>query len=165
MIRLACIALLCASTASADILVRFDEGAPKDRFSFTNEGACPLPAMELTLDLSTAPAGLIFDVTGSGAGVQVYQPFEIIAGGDLLVGTPTVADGDAAIGLPLRSLATGQTVAFTIDVDDTGGASETIVSGSEISGARVRASFGGAVSEAAFGPDAQARIAIAACLS
>ncbi|MEW9920686.1 aggregation factor core [Marimonas sp. MJW-29] len=157
--------LLTASAASADLIARFDEGAPKDRFTITNDGACPLPAMTVVLDLATAPAGLIFDVTGSGAGVSVYQPFELVAGAEVLRGVPEVLDGDAAIALDLSGLGTGQSVAFTIDVDDTGGSAPTIVSGSEIAGASLRAEMGGRSVSATFGPDAVARLGMAACLS
>lgn len=166
MLRVSALALiLTASGALADMDLRFDEGAPKDRFTLTNNGTCPLPAMELTIDLGTAPAGLIFDVTGSGAGVQVYQPFELIAGAEHLSRTPVVLDGDTAIVLSLTGLGPGQSVAFTIDVDDTGGESETIVSGSEIAGATLRAALSDQTLEARVGTDANATIPLAACTS
>lgn len=166
MLRQTALALVVmASAASADLVATFDEGAPKDRFTITNDGACPLPAMTVVLDLASAPAGLIFDVTDSGAGVSVYQPFELVDGAEVMRGLPEVLDGDAAIALDLSGLGTGQSVAFTIDVDDTGGSAPTIVSGSEIAGASLRAEIGGRSLTAAFGPDAEARLGMAACLS
>ena len=166
MLRISAFALLLtASTASADLDLRFDEGAPKDRFSISNKGSCPLPAMEITLDLGTAPVGLIFDVTSRGAGVQVYQPFELVAGAEHLSRLPVVVDGDTAIVLELTGLGVGQSVAFTIDVDDTGGASETIISGTEIAGATVRAALSDQLLVAIVGSDATATIPLAACTS
>jgi len=61
------LALLLASPAMSDVLVEFDEGAPKDRFTVSNSGDCPLGPMRVVIDISTAPAGLIFDVTGAQA--------------------------------------------------------------------------------------------------
>ena len=156
---------LTATTALADLTLRFDEGAPKDRFTLTNTGDCPLPAMQVTLDLGTAPSGLIFDVTGAGAGVEVFQPFELVAGAEFLSDTPTVLDGDSAIALNLRGLAPLQTVAFTIDVDDTGGGREITVSGSEIAGATLKATIGGKGSTAAFTKGAIAALSMDNCTS
>ena len=56
-------ALLLAGPAAADLEVTFRDGAPKDRFSITNSGTCDLSAMSVLIDLSSSPAGLIFDVT------------------------------------------------------------------------------------------------------
>ena len=56
------------SLAFADLDVRFLEGAPKDRFIFHNNSNCSLETARLVLDLSGSSAGLIFDVTGKGAG-------------------------------------------------------------------------------------------------
>ena len=157
--------ILSATTATADLAVTFVEGAPKDRFILTNIGKCPLPAMDVTLDLGTAPAGLIFDVTGQGAGVEVFQPFEMVLGAEHLSGVPVVQDGDAAIRLSLRGLGPEQTVSFTIDVDDTGGGRQTIVDGAEIAGAVVRAVMPSAAPSAGFDASARAVLPFAACVS
>ena len=42
---------LTAGAAQADLAVRFDEGAPKDRFSLTNTGDCALPAFSVLFDI------------------------------------------------------------------------------------------------------------------
>ena len=166
MIRLTlCTLLLSATAATADLAVRFDEGAPKDRFTLTNTGDCALPAMEVTLDLGTAPAGLIFDVTSAGAGVEVFQPFEMVAGGDALVELPRVLDGDNAVKLQLRGLAAGAEVAFTVDVDDTAGGREITVSGSEIAGAAVRMAMGGVMQSAVMDSTARAVVPVGTCTS
>lgn len=166
MIRLTlCTLLLSATTAIADLAVRFDEGAPKDRFTLTNTGACALPAMVVTLDLGTAPAGLIFDVTGAGAGVEVFQPFEVVSGGDTLIEVPEVLDGDNAIQLKLTGLAAGADVAFTVDVDDTGGGREITVSGSEIAGASVQMTMGGVMQSGVMDATARATLPVGACTS
>lgn len=127
---------LMAGPARADISVTFSEGAPKDRFIIANTSDCELNDLAIVIDLSSSSSGLVFDVTNSGAGVQVFQPFEFVSGGDDVVGQPVVRDGDNTLRLALKRLARGEPVSFTIDVDDTMGGREITVSGSEISGAR-----------------------------
>lgn len=154
---------LTASTASADLVVRFDEGAPKDRFTLTNTADCALAASRVTVDLGTAPAGLIFDVTAAGAGVEVFQPFDVVAGAENLTTLPSVSDGQSAVTLNLNGLAAGASVAFTIDVDDTGGGREITVSGSEIAGASVR--MDGNMQQGLFDSSARATLPTSACTS
>ena len=137
----ALIAALCvASPLAADIETRFIESAPKDRFVVENTGSCALGAVTLTVDLTASAGKLIFDTTGEGAGVEVFQPFEIVAGGDLVTGTPTASDGDRSVSVDLIGLPAGATFAFTIDVDDTLPKSQLgqiRVAGSEIDGATI----------------------------
>ena len=61
-----------------------------------------------------------FDVTDQGAGVHVFQPFELTAGRDLVLDLPLVKDGDKAVTLRVARLVSVQSIDFTIDVDDTG---------------------------------------------
>ncbi len=126
--------------AQADLTVSFDEGAPKDRFTFLNTGNCTLKDAVIRLDLSTSKAGLIFDTTDQGAGVEVFQPLQLVSGAESLKSTPTVKDGDQSVRLEIAELAQDQSIAFTIDVDDTAGGREITVSDSEISGAVVQLS-------------------------
>jgi len=156
---------LTAGAAQADLAVRFDEGAPKDRFSLTNTGDCALPAFSVLFDIGAAPAGLIFDVTGSGAGVEVFQPLVMVAGQELLRDTPMVKDGDSAIMFDLDGLGVGAQLAFTIDVDDTGGGREITVNGAEIQGASVTVTFGETALTGVFDDTARAVIATAPCTS
>lgn len=131
-------AALCSGGAlAADLEVWFIAGAPKDPFSISIDGACALHAASFTIDLVTAPAGLLFDVTDQGAGVHVFQPFELTAGRDLVLDPPLVKDGDKAVTLRVARLVSGQSVGFTIDVDDTGDSRPTMISGAEIAGATV----------------------------
>lgn len=123
--------------AFADLVVRFDEGAPKDRFSFRNTGDCAIETATLTLDLTGSKAGLIFDVTGSGAGVEVFQPLDIVAGRASLASVPTVRDGDQIVRFDIDELGAGDELAFTIDVDDTMGGREITVADAEIAGVTV----------------------------
>ena len=135
---LACVcigALLLSPMALADLRITFSEGAPKDRFTVANISGCDLTEGELFLDLSTSPAGLIFDTSSEGAGVDVFQPLEITQGSEYLRSVPRVTDGDNQITLKLASLPKGAQVAFTIDVDDTMGQREITVNGAEIAGA------------------------------
>jgi len=74
-------AVMCvAIPALADVTVRFEESAPKDRFTITNDGPCPMGEVAVVIDLGASAAGLIFDVTGTGAGVSVFQPMELVRG-------------------------------------------------------------------------------------
>ena len=156
-------ATMAASVAQADMAVRFEEGAPKDRFVFENASACAIEGATLLLDLSGSAAGLIFDVTGSGAGVEVYQPLEIVAGSDALVAVPRVRDGENRVTFDLRALEPGARLAFTIDVDDTLGSRAITVSNSEIAGARVALVSGDDRREGAFVDGPVARVAVPGC--
>mgnify|MGYP006174835655 CR=1 FL=1 len=152
-------ALTCAAaSAAADIGVRFIEGAPKDRFEITNLGKCALVATDVVIDLRGSAAGLVFDVTGAGAGVEVFQPFELVSGADALASPSRVADGDRQITLSVRRLAPAGRIAFTIDVDDTVGPRGITVSDSEIEGAVVRVSAAGAGSTGRFSRQGEALV-------
>lgn len=157
------LAAVAATHALSDVDVRFIEGAPKDRFEIRNSGACALTATTVALDLSTSQAGLIFDVTARGAGVEVFQPFEITSGADSLRAIPVVTDGQNKLALDIAALQPGQTIAFTIDVDDTIGQREITVSGSEISGASVRLATQSSDHSATFDTTAQASLPHSSC--
>ncbi|MBT8413073.1 MAG: aggregation factor core [Boseongicola sp.] len=151
--------LFSAAPVAADVQARFIEGAPKDRFTFTaSEAFCETGAVTLTVDLRSSAGALIFDVTENGAGVDVFQPLEVVAGSDALLGETTVADGDQNLTIALSALQPGAPFAFTIDVDDTLGAREITVSGSEIIGAEVTLSTNSKTRSAVFGENAQAVI-------
>ncbi|WP_300032440.1 aggregation factor core [uncultured Roseobacter sp.] len=157
--------ILSAQTAAADISVRFVESAPKDRFVIENTGACALKSAAITLDMAGSAGGLIFDVTGSGAGVEVFQPFDLVAGAEALTELPLVQDGDSALSLSVGTLEPGGQIAFTIDVDDTSEARGIMVSGAEITGAAVRVTEGADTRSAAFDAGATATVAAGACAS
>ncbi|MFY0660372.1 MAG: aggregation factor core [Shimia sp.] len=154
---------MLVAAGHAELSVRFIEGAPKDRFEIKNQGACALPASTITLDLSTSQGALIFDVTDRGAGVEVFQPFEIVAGQGAFTSMPTIVDGQNTVDLTVSSLSPGASIAFTIDVDDTLGAREITVTGSEISGAMVRLVGDAGPQTALFGSDATASVSGLSC--
>lgn len=144
-------AFVCAATAAtADLIVTFDEGAPKDRFTFKNSGACALPAATLALDLKGSAGALVFDTTDQGAGVEVFQPFELVSGQAVVTGASTVTDGDTHLTIDIKGLNAGGKLAFTIDVDDTLGQREITVNDSEISGAVVSTTQAGKAATASF---------------
>ena len=153
-------AALCVATPalSANLTVSFQDGAPKDRFTISYDGSCATGAMQVDIDLGTAPAGLIFDTTGAGAGVQVFQPLEWVMGS---ARTSAVTDGDTVVSLALDALAPGETLAFTIDIDDTTSDRQITVNGSEMVGATLRVG----TQEALFDATGAARIAMPACTS
>lgn len=149
--------------AHSDMVVSFDEGAPKDLFTFMNIGDCTIKAANVKLDLSTSTAGLILDVAESGKGVEVFQPLEITSGTSSLLTIPNPKDGDSQLTLEIDELEPGQSISFTIDVDDTLGGREITVSGAEIAGATVNFVQAGKMVSSAFGTNARTRIELEAC--
>lgn len=127
---------VAANTTS--MTVTFRESAPKDRFELRNTGGCQAIPITLRLDMVNSRGRLIFDVTGKGAGVEVFQPFEITRGRQLVAAKPLVRDGDNQLSFRLNRLKPADVFAFTIDVDDTledSALGQIRVSGSEIEGA------------------------------
>jgi len=157
--------ILLTAPSLADIQVRFNEGAPKDLFTIENASECDLESTSLSIDLSGSPYGLIFDLTGTGAGVGVFQPFELVNGGDNLRRPPRVQDGDNLITLELVGLKVGKTLSFTIDVDDTKKTREITVSNSELMGSKIVAKTAGERSEASFQDNNIAAITFQSCNS
>ncbi|MEP4196786.1 MAG: aggregation factor core [Aliishimia sp.] len=155
--------LLMSSPVYADVKVQFIEGAPKDRFVITNVGDCDWGARQLEIDFSASNGGLFFDVTGSGAGVEVFQPFEVTAGAERLVKEPTISDGDQSVTLDMSGLGLGETIAFTTDVDDTNGTREITVANGEISGTTVSIFVGGKTHSANMDADAEVLITTSNC--
>lgn len=159
---------LISTAAMADIQIRFQESAPKDRFTITNTSGCDLGTFEIEIDLGPSVGKLVFDTTGSGAGVEVFQPFEI-AGGAIELMSGTVKDGDTTLSLRLANLSPGGAAAFTIDVDDTltnSDLGQIRIAGGEIAGSRARLTMGDAPPiEATFTNGNAAVLALDACVS
>ena len=130
--------LLCTAQLShANVEVRFNESAPKDIFTIKNLSQCDLENLELDIDLSSSAGGLIFDTTAAGAGVEVFQPFEVRQGTIVLTSSKNVNDGDSGLSVSIDKITAGGSVSFTIDVDDTlakGELGNIRVSGAEIEG-------------------------------
>lgn len=162
---IATIVCLAASQSHADIHFDFLEGAPKDRFILTNQGACQIESALVKLDLSTSKAGLVFDVTAIGSGVEVYQPFEITVGSEHILSVPEVADGDQSVILQIQDFGPGKVVAFTFDVDDTTGGREITVSDSEFTGVSVSATIGSTLVSTVFNERSNVRLDIADCMA
>ena len=161
------ISMLLTASAQAAIEVRFVESAPKDRFIITNTGSCTFSELILVINLAQSAGRLIFDTTGAGAGVEVFQPFEVTEGKIELVSGKVVKDGDTELALRIKSLAPGARASFTIDVDDTLPRSElgkTRVAASEISGGTVRVIAGrGQSATAVFDDASRATVALSGC--
>ena len=157
------IGFVMAGPLQAGVQVRFIEGAPKDRFVLQNVGSCDMQALTLGIDLSPSAGRLVFDVTEAGAGVEVFQPLELVEGADALRQLPSVVDGQESIEFEIVSLAAGDRIAFTIDVDDTIGQREITVSGAEIEGATVSYQSGTESGTAVFSSDAMANVTLADC--
>ena len=118
---------LCAtplSSASAQapvgmVQVRFVESVPADTFLFTNTGDCDLGRSEVWLDLRPSIAGLVFDVSESGAGLDRFHRLEITEGGEFIHRVSKLKDGSTALHFQLERLPVGGTIAFKADIDDT----------------------------------------------
>ena len=134
---------LVSNAYAGHLTVLFEEDAPKDRFIVRNDSTCLISDVSLKIDLAGSKAGLYFDTTASGAGVEVYQPFEVQSGGELLSEIPTIKDGDKVMELKFPELAPESRLVVTIDVDDSLSTTSTptMISGSEIENATIRASF------------------------
>jgi len=141
------------AVSHANLQIKFVESAPKDWFALTNLTNCELNNVRMNIDLSNSAGKLIFDTTAAGAGVEVFQPFEVRSGEIALASGDQVADGDRALAVLIASLKPGETASFTIDVDDTMTNSELgmiRVSNSEITGSEVSVSIdGGKLNEGA----------------
>lgn len=116
---LAALLAIAAQTANASVNVSFIESAPKDRFVVTNTSQCALQGLQVTIDLTDSVGGLIFDTTATGAGVEVFQPFEVRSGDIKLNAVADVKDGDTSLSVLIANIAPNDSVSFTIDVDDT----------------------------------------------
>ncbi|PWQ96515.1 aggregation factor core [Leucothrix arctica] len=140
----ACVLMLfLGQTAQANIEVSFIESAPKDRFVINNVGGCALDNLTLDIDLSKSAGRLIFDTTSSGAGVEVFQPFEVREGAIKVTSPEGVKDGDSKLSISIATLPSGKSVSFTIDVDDTlprSALGNIRVAGSEIENGMVKVS-------------------------
>ncbi len=165
MLPIVTVACLMASTSYADLHVQFLEGAPKDQFVLTNKGLCEIENAQVTIDLSGSDAGLIFDVTEAGSGVEVFQPFEVTVGAEHLVDRPNIMDGDQRVTLHLTELSQNHSVVFTIDIDDTAGGREITVSDNEMRGATVSVLLNGNRFLAALDQNSEAQVNLRGCVS
>ncbi len=154
---------MMASTAQADLNVKFVEGAPKDRFRIENTGTCDIQNASLSIDLSSSQGGLIFDVTSAGAGVEVFQPFEIVEGRESLSELPTILDGQSNVTLQIDELQPNEVIVFSIDVDDTLGQREITVTGSEIEGGSIGFEMAQRQEVALFSPSSFAEVTLSDC--
>ena len=154
--------------ALASLDIRFVESAPKDWFSVTNGSDCTLESLTLTIDLSASAGKLIFDTTAAGAGVEVFQPFELRDGEVQLVSGATVNDGERTLSVMITNLEPGLSASFTIDVDDTLPQSELgmiRVSGAEIAGGQARLTIGNSPEKnGTFNEKGQLSLALPQCL-
>lgn len=161
-------ALICAAFptfALSDIQVSFRDGAPKDTFRIVNMAGCATGPVALTIDLNPSAGKLIFDVTSAGAGVEVFQPLELVRGSNFLAGVPDVVDGQKTLVLDIVNLPPNGEIAFTIDVDDTIGAREITVNGSEMGGSLLMLQAASTSTDAVFDTSAIARVQTPACVS
>lgn len=138
------IVLLYSATLQANVQVEFFEDKPKDRFVISNTGNCNWRNLVVEIDLSQSAGGLIFDTSAAGAGVEVFQPFEVESGVIELLSADSVSDGDTGLVLKIPELLAGQSASFTIDVDDTLTRSERgkiRITGSEIQSGSISIRF------------------------
>ena len=164
-----CLPFLLPGPALAELRVSYVDSSP-DWFTILNGSACELGPFELVIDLGASPAGLIFDISGAGAGFNGHAPLAVVEGAEQVVSIGQVTDGDSRLVIALDFLAGGGTVRIAVDVDDTDPQSElgpTLISPAEIAGAvaEVRRGEDGPPISAAFGPDGVAVLALEACIA
>lgn len=158
--------MLTVASVNANVMVNYIEGAPKDRFVITNTGECSLQTVRVDIDLTNTMGGLIFDTTASGAGVEVYQPFEVTKGDIQLKDKASVSDGDKLLSVMISGIQPYASVSFTIDVDDTLRKSERgmiIVSGAEIENGLVTVTQGSVGGSGTFGRNSKAVVNMPSC--
>lgn len=164
----AAVATAFPTIALADLTVQFSEGAPKDRFTLTNSGSCDTGAAVVVIDLSKSAGHLIFDTTAAGAGVEVFQPVELVSGSADVESSSIISDGDNRLEISLLNLKPQAAIAFTMDLDDqqtNSDLGQIMVSGAEISGAVVSVTIGGETSRGIFNDQSRAIVPLTACLS
>ena len=140
---------LIAQPVFADITVRFVESAPKDRFVISSD-TCPLQDVDVVISLDGSAGGLIFDVTGAGAGVEVFQPVEVQSG---VVTAQPVVDGDQQLSFKTGSMVAGNDIVISADLDDVltnSSLGQIRVAGSELDGAVVELTIAGESQSAVF---------------
>jgi hypothetical protein len=170
----AVLAIAASSPAApvwADIEARFVDAAPKDRFTIRNADICATGPIRITVDLTDTAGGLYFDTTVRGAGVSVYQPFELAGGAEHVAAVTPVADGARGFTIEIIDLPPGAVVTVTTDVDDAlpqSAMGPTRVDGGEILGGRVSVALDAdtpPLSRAEFDAWGGATVPLSVCLS
>jgi len=105
-------------TCTAAIQGRFIEGAPKDRFVFSNHSGGNWSINKITLDLTESIGDLIFDTADGGTGVEVFQPFQADEQTVALTNVQLPGDGGQTMVLEFADFIPGSNFNFTIDLDD-----------------------------------------------
>lgn len=162
----ALVAPVTAQACGPAVEIEFTEDAPKDRFEIRNVSNGAWGLTSLSIQLAGSKGDLVFDTAPGGEGLSVYQPFEARSGASdvSLRRVPVVRDGDRAMDLEFDAFWSGKDFDFTIDLDDRLPVSEygqTMISGAEIEGAVVVASFVdkdgvASVQKGTFGSDSRA---------
>ena len=153
-------AALTVAPAAADVTVQFVDASP-DRISFMLDGDCETGPATLSLDLTGSRAGLLIDMIGGGS----IRTIEVISGAELVTRAPVAAHGDTAIDLDVMALVPSETVAFTIDLDDTASVRSGLVRDWEIEGVIASITVGASTVSAEMGRNGRAVIPFSACLS
>ena len=98
----------------------------------------------------------------------MFQPYETVAGAESIASVTPVTDGDTSLSLTLTGLAPAQSVAFTIDVDDTlrhSALGQIQVTDSEAAGATLIVETASGTSIGVFDNTSRARITLPDCTS
>jgi len=77
-------------------------------------------------------------VTGAGAGVEVFQPLDVVDQNPLVLAISEISDGDQTLDIGLDEMTPGAKIRVTFDMDDTltnSSLGQIRVSRSEIEGA------------------------------
>jgi len=107
---------LYVHSASAEIMISFEESAPKDRFSVSNWSSCEITAGSITFDRSSATSELLFDTEPSGPGENVAQPFEIELTKKVSATSIPVPDGASSAEIRFSDFSPGGEIVVTVDI-------------------------------------------------
>jgi hypothetical protein len=158
---------LCVHSASAEIVISFEESAPKDRFFMSNRSSCDIDAGSITIDLSSSTSELFFDTDPSGPGENVAQPFEIERTKKVSATSLPVPDGASSAEIRFRDFLPGGEIVATVDLDDSvpsGPRGVQMIDASELAGVRVTvATNAGARHTATFNEESRVSIELTGC--
>ena len=156
------------STGHAEILLTYDESAATPHFEISNDSACATGAMEVLIDLESSAAELFFDnrTTGTNLFDAALAPFRIESGADRVSQVDEPDTGSGRIAIRLSDMMPGESVSFSIDVDDQlddGERADALAEGSRIAGAVAVVAKDGSERAALYGAQGAASVDIGGC--
>ena len=107
---------LYVHSASAEIMISFEESAPKDSFFVSNRSSCEITVGSITFDLSSATSELLFDTEQYGPGENVAQPFEIELSKKASATSLPMPDGASSAEIRFSDFSPDGEIVVTVDI-------------------------------------------------